>query len=693
MMSKISFSKLLKEDMKRRSWLIALVSVLLFIAQPVIILFLVEGLMDSANEGLMTLAEVKTDYMDLIGFEENYLVAILLILFAVLIGISGYAYLHSRVQLDFYHSLPVKRQKWFLVQLVSGLLIFAVPYFLSTVLSLLVGVANGIMEAGIFAAAMECFIINILGFMVIYLTSILAMIMTGKILIGIMGFCTFLAYGPGVVFVLNNLIGRFFTTAIGEQVYGMAYSLSSPILLWMKVREKWQVYDKETVSAWIYLGILILLVIVLFGLCMWLNTKRNTEAAEQSMAFSKTESVIKIMLVIPLSLAIGLLLSTMAHRNFEVWFFIGILLGAVLINAIIEFIYHLDIRELFVRKLQLVLAMLITVVIGCIFQFDFIGYDSYLPAMEDVEQMALYSYGVNGSFVYRVTEDDGITRVEYGERAALDEMVISDFEPIYEIARNGVKNVRKETEGMDLVPVSVKTEGMDLVTVSVKYVLKNGKSVYRSYQIDRNVFTESEQALFTQEEYKQKIYPIFNKESANIQSMFLMSLKGEVQLELTADQKANLLETYKTELRESTFDDFYYQNMSARLNLEYMRGTQASSWYSEYGYPISKNFTKTLSLLNEYGYQTETEIKAETVSKITIYNYNTSQTSFYSSEIEIKEILADFYAGSIDMDYGNIGGLNYDLGVEIIMKDGKVVWGNFKNEAIPDCVSSQSGYS
>ena len=693
MMSKISFSKLLKEDMKRRSWLIALVSVLLFIAQPVIILFLVEGLMDSANEGLMTLAEVKTDYMDLIGFEENYLVAILLILFAVLIGISGYAYLHSRVQLDFYHSLPVKRQKWFLVQLVSGLLIFAVPYFLSTVLSLLVGVANGIMEAGIFAAAMECFIINILGFMVIYLTSILAMIMTGKILIGIMGFCTFLAYGPGVVFVLNNLIGRFFTTAIGEQVYGMAYSLSSPILLWMKVREKWQVYDKETVSAWIYLGILILLVIVLFGLCMWLNTKRNTEAAEQSMAFSKTESVIKIMLVIPLSLAIGLLLSTMAHRNFEVWFFIGILLGAVLINAIIEFIYHLDIRELFVRKLQLVLAMLITVVIGCIFQFDFIGYDSYLPAMEDVEQMALYSYGVNGSFAYRVTEDDGITRVEYGERAALDEMVISDFEPIYEIARNGVKNVRKETEGMDLVPVSVKTEGMDLVPVSVKYVLKNGKSVYRSYQIDRNVFTESEQALFTQEEYKQKIYPIFNKESANIQSMFLMSLKGEVQLELTADQKANLLETYKTELRESTFDDFYYQNMSARLNLEYMRGTQASSWYSEYGYPISKNFTKTLSLLNEYGYQTETEIKAETVSKITIYNYNTSQTSFYSSEIEIKEILADFYAGSIDMDYGNIGGLNYDLGVEIIMKDGKVVWGNFKNEAIPDCVSSQSGYS
>ena len=693
MMSKISFSKLLKEDMKRRSWLIALVSVLLFIAQPVIILFLVEGLMDSANEGLMTLAEVKTDYMNLIGFEENYLVAILLILFAVLIGISGYSYLHSRVQLDFYHSLPVKRRKWFLVQLVSGLLIFAVPYFLSTVLSLLVGVANGIMEAGIFAAAMECFIINILGFMVIYLTSILAMIMTGKILIGIMGFCTFLAYGPGVVFVLNNLIGRFFTTAIGEQVYGAAYSLSSPILLWLKVREKWQVYDKETVSAWIYLGILILLVIVLFGLCMWLNTKRNTEAAEQSMAFSKTESVIKIMLVIPLSLAIGLLLSTMAHRNYEVWFFIGILLGAVLINAIIEFIYHLDIRELFVRKLQLVLAMLITVVIGCIFQFDFIGYDSYLPAMEDVEQMALYSYGVNGSFAYRVTEDDGITRVEYGERAALDEMVISDFEPIYEIAGNGVKNVRKETEGMDLVPVSVKTEGMDLVPVSVKYVLKNGKSVYRSYQIDRNVFTESEQALFTQEEYKQKIYPIFSIESANIQSMFLMSLKGEVQLELTADQKANLLETYKTELRESTFDDFYYENMSARLNLEYMRGTQASSWYSEYGYPISKNFTKTLSLLNEYGYQTETEIKAETVSKITIYNYNTSQTSFYSSEIEIKEILADFYAGSIDMDYGNIGGLNYDLGVEIIMKDGKVVWGNFKNEVIPDCVSSQSGYS
>ena len=45
---------------------------------------------------------------------------------AVVIGAAGFVYLHNQKKVDFYHSLPVRREMLYLVYHVDGILILAV---------------------------------------------------------------------------------------------------------------------------------------------------------------------------------------------------------------------------------------------------------------------------------------------------------------------------------------------------------------------------------------------------------------------------------------------------------------------------------------------------------------------------------------------------------------------------------------
>ena len=128
MTSKISFSKLMKEDFKRRSWLFAIISLILFVTQPVALLIQIDGLMASVSEGSASFRDVQNFYQNFMGSGGQAVLLVLIMIFAIICAMSGYSYLHSKVKLDFYHSLAIKRKKLFFVQYVSGLLIFALPF-------------------------------------------------------------------------------------------------------------------------------------------------------------------------------------------------------------------------------------------------------------------------------------------------------------------------------------------------------------------------------------------------------------------------------------------------------------------------------------------------------------------------------------------------------------------------------------
>lgn len=106
MTSKTSFSKLLKEHMRHRLG----VTVITFVYFLFALMFFVITIQNSmAYEG-WTRAEVYATVLNASG--PNSLL-ILCAALGALTAICGFAYLHSRTKIDFFHSLPVKRKAMF----------------------------------------------------------------------------------------------------------------------------------------------------------------------------------------------------------------------------------------------------------------------------------------------------------------------------------------------------------------------------------------------------------------------------------------------------------------------------------------------------------------------------------------------------------------------------------------------------
>ena len=74
---------------------------------------------------------------------ENALVKIAVFVLAVVVGTVMFAYLHDRRKVDFYHSLPVSREKLYAVNYATGAVCVLVPYLVMRALTMVCAHAMG----------------------------------------------------------------------------------------------------------------------------------------------------------------------------------------------------------------------------------------------------------------------------------------------------------------------------------------------------------------------------------------------------------------------------------------------------------------------------------------------------------------------------------------------------------------------
>ena len=115
MTSKISFFKLMQEDLRRKLWLLVLAILVFFISFPVVLLILLDS-----RKAYLSLTEemwnrqMKASFAEIIGY-ENMWMCVITVVGATLCGIFAFSYLYKKNRVDFYHSIPVRREKLFLV--------------------------------------------------------------------------------------------------------------------------------------------------------------------------------------------------------------------------------------------------------------------------------------------------------------------------------------------------------------------------------------------------------------------------------------------------------------------------------------------------------------------------------------------------------------------------------------------------
>ncbi|MDF2872187.1 MAG: hypothetical protein K0R05_3762 [Anaerocolumna sp.] len=700
MISRNSFSNLQKEDFKRRLWSVALSLLVFFLLGPVLLALTIEGVSDRLNE------QVTRNYI-LQSMAPGYALHFFITIIGALIcAYSGFFYLHSKKKVDFYHSMPVKREKYFSVQYVDGILLYLIPYVFNMLLCYIVLFARSYMGMDVLINSLQALGINLLYFILIYTITIIAVMLTGNGVVSILGTCVFLAYGPLLMLVRSMYYSSFYDTFLDNNLTDRNILVFlSPIGKYIErttqLHRAIQLYRGEVEDFRRSIFFTVVVILLLIALALFLYKKRPSEAAGKAMAFELAKPIIKFLMLVPVTLIGGLIFMQVSSMNSDGWLIFGLILIFIVFGAIVEIIYQFDLKKAFAHKKGLVAAAGTVILIVCMFRFDVFHYDTYIPGKDKIDSMSIWISGLDSDNGYVQINQDGSTYDYYYNNFEYQQkyMKLKSFDAAYEIAKLGIQGVDKE--------ITADIKGT--YSAQVAYQLKNGKTVTRNYQLIQDNNFSNLSKLYANEEFKTGYYPIYQWKSNFISQVSAYTSLEDKSLTLTKEETANLLDIFKNELTSLTIEDIQTSKPIANLRFKMVEDR-------EFDYFIFPSFTKTLKFLEDHGFQVDGEIKAEQVKNVTVYDrtmgsdpnmavyekeqyYSNEENIYvYKEKAEIQEILDNAIPSRYLNNYRIFFNPEYDLEVNIVLSIDE--YGNetnvnsyFSKDNIPDFILKDTNYN
>ena len=596
----------------------------------------------------------------------NSLTVFLVVVCAALAAFAGFFYLYSQEKTDFYHSLPVRREKLFALQYSCGFLTFICPYLLNILITLLVGGVYGALDAGNLKAAGLQAAFAAVFFLAVYGAGILAVLLTGNLFAGILGFGAFIAYGPILYLTYTRLNYRFFDTLVPDMGGGIG-CFFSPATAYLQAANDYGAGQPITV----YLIYGILLAGLLFGAGILVYRKRPSESFHKTIAFKKLEPVIKVCGLPPVILLAAMFFSGSMYDSFF-WLVAGVLVLTLIFSAIYDFLCTMDIRSALKPRIStgVILAGLLLILGG--YRMDITGVDRYLPREDKIATMSVYFSSINGQFGY--PKGAGDTSLS----AVLREKKVEAFQDIYALAQKGVEYYEKE--GSHEQENSTGTWDPQVqVSCYIGYHLKSGRNVYRMYNLpETEEVVENVGKIYDNWEYRKDVLPTSYIDPANIQGIYTGSfLETGEPLDLSQDSGETLLQTYKGELENLTFAQTREEKVTGYMEIQEETrkdpGVYWSNDYISYYVPVYESFEKTRKLLEEMGNPMPDEISPEEVESVTLSRYvSKDMTELYQEKVfrdqgELEKIL-----GQLTLTEGrySVGSpVDYDVNVTVQWKD------------------------
>lgn len=599
MTSRSLFFKLSMEDIKRRIWTIALSFIVFFLYFPVIGTLMIGNYDKYTSDDAYYKVRIYERVLEFMS-SKDYLVGVITVAGAIICGLSGFFYLHSKKQVDFYHSLPVRREALFGLKYVNGLLIYVIPYILNIIIYSIILKFNGLMNLNLWGEAWKAIGIHLLYFALIYTVVIIAVMLTGNVVIGSFGTIVFLLYGPMIRLLKEFYYTSFFTTYYAENISrGKILNFLSPVGNYIYVLKK--IRNDENIFGNILAALIV--TILLIALALFLYKKRPSEAAGKAMAFGISKPVIKFLLVIPLSLGGGIIFREITNRESDGWFVFGLLFTLLIVYAVIEIIYNFDIKSAFHHKKQLLISGIIVGLIAGVFKFDLFHYDTYLPKKENVESMSVAVSGLDEFSNYHNMERDdrGNLRFIYGDQYQLEHMKLTDMDVAYDMAAAEVKN-RDVTED----------KGIYLYYIA-QFNLKNGRKVVRSYPMKSYKEYSMLKDIFENPEFKEGHYPLSRLDVELIEEIYCSNIFEEKQITLNQEEKKELIDILKEEISSLTLEEIRDESPIGTVSLRLPNVTEE--------YKIYPGYEKTIGFLKGHGFDSTRKVEAKDIEQMTIHYY------------------------------------------------------------------------
>lgn len=663
MTSKLPFTKFLKTNIKNRGWLLALNSIVMFILLPVYTLMRIENT-NSSSYTMQTFSApaTSTDLLEmlpgLLNGMNNLALAVGIVILSALCAITGFSYLHSKEQQDFYHSLPLSRAQWFFVSYASGLLIFLVPYLLFSCCTILLLAAQGMLIKGILLLCIRAIIGVILGFLLCYHTGILAMFLTGRIVTGVLATLVLFVYGSLLFSLYSGLANTFFDTFTGPVSNGFFQieTFSSPLILFYKIISMTALSTASFGFFWGLLLFSLLCITILFVISFLLYKYYPAEAAGNALSFSKSAPFIKWLITVPTALFIGLSTTYFIGMTNRKWTFIFSVFSAFLLCMLIEYIYHRDLRQLFVGKISSVLSFGSVLFILSTLQFDLAAYDNWLPKEKKVESISISCTELSSYFIYPMKQAD--SNISF---SMMDASELTNFEPFYNLAQEGILNLE---QGITPAEVLLADSNYEYTTVTLCYVLKNKKEVYRQYAVSKESLLHAMDLALENESLKKEIYPIFHINREDILDVLLTDIYNKpAPLSLNAEEKNLLLDAYEEDVLASDFKSNQLQDALGELSLTMpdpfsANVDSAKSSYSIGQLYIYSSYKNTLAFLQKHEITIHAKINPDDVVSMTYYP---NQLPYYSKGEDLSETQTAIPIADLEKQKEYLSKISYSL--------------------------------
>ena len=605
-------------------WIAVICSVVYGFAGPVFTMLKLDSITSgsyareiSSGELLMqTQMEQMTRWFRQEGFMPLYFSAIVL---AAVIGCVMFFYLQQKKQVNFYHSQPITRTRLFLNQYAAGLILNIVPLLVMIAVSFVVVAAYGMGSIINIGAILQHTLYMLLFLLASYSIAVFAGQLAGTMATH-MAINAVLHFGvPLAAWIVNLMYSLFFATYNGAPIIENCLKFSPFCAAFQYLSEiSYQgnsyVMTTEAMAGSV-LAAQIGMTVLLFAASWFLYQKRPSEAAGKAMVYPASEPILKAYLMFIVGIAAGLVFQAVGSRMF---FYFAVITFAILMHMTCEVIIQHDFKAMGKRLSHCaVILVLILAVVG-VFRFDLLGYDSYLPEPDEVQQVSLVVPGAEHLNSYG---DDG----NFTQDADVKQGVYNLLQPIV-----NEKLYRSSDFDGNQSPYDYMNQ--ETTSITVEYRLKNGNVKSRIYRaVTAESIEENYKALYNQNAYRESVYAdvlqarpedvyhmginntrIYDQdEDAKRQVMETTStmVNGEIVVTTEAvskeypkqamqnyDTMAAILEAYKQDVRNRQFDAV---KTAQKYTVEVQLPHDRYIGYYGFNMPVYEDDVNTMAILNQ----------------------------------------------------------------------------------------------
>lgn len=509
---KISLVRFIRQEISLSYWLPVLISVIAFFEYPMR-LYLVLNINNLYAEKGKNYAEMIHS-LRIKALESSLgtsdIPTILSVgVAALLCACTMFYYLDSRERTDFYHSLALTRNELYCVKFAAGWLAAAVPYLVNVFGGyFLFGGVYGLLTRDTLRTVAGSALFFLLAFSAIYGVCILAMILTGRLLTGLLTGIFFLGYGPTCFYLISSLILEKFVTysSYTDRGGNVIWLLSPFSLMWLRGDRLSSLFGTllpDRIQSLLLPGLFLAGYFVfsfMFGL--FLYRRRRSEAAENSLCYHGFGACVKLLVSVPGGIAFGALLSRSTDSSSVSWVVFSVI-GVFLINGIIEFIYSRDLKSIPRHWASLAAEYAGTALLLTLMIVNPFGYDRWLPETDQILSMSMIPNGegirILGEYSYLDMRQNAIPMLKKTETG--------DFMSIYKLAEEGVKNAKQADEAA-YNP-----------NICVMFHMKNGVVAYRQYQVSDETLQKAENVLSMDSSWRKNSYPANYMDPSAIESV------------------------------------------------------------------------------------------------------------------------------------------------------------------------------